>query len=175
MTIVHSDSGTLIAADHAADRPTRWQIWQVGTAHFIPLLDAILPWIVAVPLLYSALIHIANPYYFLNTVYQYRIGPAWLGYLVAAFLPFLQLFIGVALLGRLFGWIPKLFAACVFYLFAGIQIVSVLRGLDISCGCFGASDVSIGWGTILLPLCLGFLTTLHLYISSQAGRSGGDT
>lgn len=92
----------------------------------------------SVVLLASALLHLANPYEFLGAVYAYRLGPADLGTAAAALLPFAQLTAALQL------WLPRsrsagwLLASLLFILYSVAQASALWRGLDISCGCFGA-------------------------------------
>ena len=49
-------------------------------------------------LVWSGAAHLANPYYFLSTVYQYELTSAPVGALVASYLPFLELVLAACLL-----------------------------------------------------------------------------
>ena len=105
---------------------------------------------VAVMLLVSAFAHIENSYRFYDTVLSYKLVGSKLGLLIAGYLPFLQVTLGIALLfdhrGRRAAFVLStlLFAGFVFF-----QTSAWYRNLDISCGCFGGNDEStIGWRSI---------------------------
>jgi hypothetical protein len=104
---------------------------------------------VAVLLLRSSFAHLAQPYAFLDTVYSYRLVPAAAGPWVAAVVPFVQLLLAVCLLAR---WWPRTaygLALALFLVFSAAQAVTLYRGLDIACGCFGSSEgLKIGWQTL---------------------------
>lgn len=91
-------------------------------------------------LLRSAAAHAGNPYHFLSTVYSYQsVGPE-LGRAAAATLPAVQVTLALCLL---LGWWGRGAYLAAFALFAGFvaaQAAALHRGLDISCGCFGAAD-----------------------------------
>lgn len=87
--------------------------------------------------LWSAAAHLANPYYFLSTVYQYELTSAPVGAVVASVMPFLELTLAACLLS---GTCPQptwQLASLLLLFFVGVQTSALVRGLRISCGCFG--------------------------------------
>lgn len=93
----------------------------------------------------SALSHLGNPYFFLGTIYNYQLVPADVGPCLAEILPAVQLVLGVALLTGLHRRAAFLVSAYLLSGFVLVQSLSLWRGLDISCGCFGAaSSLKIG-------------------------------
>jgi hypothetical protein len=102
-------------------------------------VERVAGWLTSIVLGRSALAHLAQPYAFLDAIGGYRIVPADLEVVVAAALPALQLTLAVALaLGWWTGSAHGLAALC-FLAFAAAQTSAILRGLEISCGCFGAA------------------------------------
>jgi putative oxidoreductase len=100
--------------------------------------------------LVSANVHLSNPYGFLSHVYSYDVVSESLGIVVAAFLPSLQLVVGIALL-----FFPRLRPFCflaatvLLFAFTVFQLQAHLRGLNIACGCFSNnSEDPITWLTI---------------------------
>lgn len=86
---------------------------------------------------WSGASHLANPYYFLSTVYQFELTNAPLGAAIASFLPFLELVLAVCLLGNICPR-PAWFVTSLLLLsFVAVQSSALARGLRISCGCFG--------------------------------------
>ncbi len=117
-------------------------------------------------LLRSAAAHAGNGHHFLSTVYSYQIAGAEAGRLAAASLPAVQMALAVCLV---FGWFLRgayLAAAVLFAGFAAAQSSALGRGLDISCGCFGAGDslpvgpatLAVAGGCLLASLAGLFLT-----------------
>ena len=84
-----------------------------------------------------------HPYDFLGSVYNYElIGPG-LGVAVAMILPWLELFVGICLVGGIFvtGAFLTSIAMCAMF---SIALVSALwRGLEISCGCLDLANTTI--------------------------------
>ena len=87
--------------------------------------------------LWSAAAHLANPYYFLSTVYQYELTSAPVGAVIASVMPFLELMLAACLLSgacpQPTWWLSSLLLLC----FVGVQASALVRDLRISCGCFG--------------------------------------
>ncbi|MBC7077844.1 MAG: hypothetical protein H5T92_06015 [Synergistales bacterium] len=111
--------------------------------------------------------YLKNPYLFLGSVYAYGlVGPRF-GEVVAIILPYLQLVTAICLLGRiLFG--GALLTSCLLLsTFFAVQLSAFVRGLKISCGCFGpvhsyqVGASSLFWLTILLIVSIaGFASHL---------------
>ena len=113
----------------------------------------------AIVWLRSGAAHLANPYYFLFSIYQYQlVGPAT-GRVLAMTLPFIQLVIAVCLIGRVFVGGALLVSGILFGLFAAAQIWASVNELGISCGCFGTSSSPIGIASISTALILFLLAT----------------
>lgn len=107
--------------------------------------DDVSSWVIGVTLLLSGVPHFGNPYYFLGSVYAYDLVNPGLGQLVAMVLPVLQLVLAVCLVTRLMRDGAHLIVLLMLVGFAALQTTAKLRGLDISCGCFGSSEETIGW------------------------------
>jgi len=130
--------------------------------------------VLALLLLRSSFAHLGNPYYFLSTVYSYQLVGIRVGQWVSLVLPFLQLTTAIALLLR--WWITEAFvlAAIQFLTFSIIQAVTIYRGLDISCGCFGASNsLKVGWSTFAISTTALGVAMLGWWGTRSNRRRGG--
>lgn len=126
-----------------AERTT--QASSVTNTIIFPIADNAVSWALGLVLVFSAVPHIHNPYFFLASVYSYDLASVAVGQLVAMTLPFLQIILAICLVTRLFHTAAHVTTFGMFVGFAGVQISAKLRGLDISCGCFGPrfeSDIS---------------------------------
>lgn len=118
-------------------------------------------------LIRSSIFHVENGYAFLSAIYSYRLLPFSIGLLLAALLPSLQMALGIT-----FFFLPKAWhtaftsAAMLFLLYASAQTITYMRGLNITCGCFGPSaDNPIGfWSIGLAWLCFSFSTAGALLV-----------
>ncbi len=110
--------------------------------------------------LWSAAAHLANPYYFLSTVYQYELTSAPVGAVVASALPFLELLLAACLLGGACLQGTWLLSSLLLLLFVSVQVSALARDLRISCGCFGPESsqpinlMSVGLTSALAVLAI---------------------
>ncbi len=87
----------------------------------------------------SALLKIRQPYDFLSTVYSYELVGPKLGTVVAMVMPWLEMLVGICLLGGVFVSGALLTCAGMGAMFTFVLASALYRGLDISCGCFTSS------------------------------------
>jgi putative oxidoreductase len=115
--------------------------------------------LLGIVLVISAALHLNNPYRFLDSLLNYRIVWGALAEFLALALPNLQLIVGSALITGVFRKGAILLAAALFLAFEAAQASALIRGLEISCGCFGdnsglVSGRSLTLTTVLLAACL---------------------
>ncbi len=133
----------------------------------VNLGERLLALALALLLLRSAFAHLGNPYYFLSTVYSYQVTSIGVGKWFALVLPYLQLLMAICLLAR--WWVPAayLIITGMFLAFLVAQLLVLHKGLEISCGCFGASNsLRIGPATLTvaaLAVCCA-LSGLGLHV-----------
>jgi uncharacterized membrane protein YphA (DoxX/SURF4 family) len=97
----------------------------------------------------SSLPKIQLPLKFLSDVYGYELVGPRLGVLVAMTLSWLELLVGVCLVGGIFVAGALLTSATMGAMFAVVLASALIRGLDISCGCFGVNTGKINYLTLL--------------------------
>jgi rhodanese-related sulfurtransferase len=97
--------------------------------------------------IYASIDKIAHPAAFAKDVYNYQILPDALINLTALLLPWLELFLGVCLLTGI--WLPGAVLAVngLLLLFLAAFVFNLARGLDVNCGCFGASGLGPSMST----------------------------
>lgn len=128
-------------------------------------LDAVA---IACILLRTAFTHLANPYLFLRSVYDYDLLPRGAAEMAAAVLPFVHIAIAIGLIS---GKVPRnVFrcAALLFTVYSIVQITALSRGLPIDCGCFGREEAGSPVGASSIALAIGLL------FSSLAGMFCAD-
>lgn len=114
--------------------------------------------------LWSSLPKIRQPYDFLSSVYNYELVGPKLGVLVAMTLPWAELLVGICLVGGIFVSGALLVSIGMAAMFAFVLASALYRGLDISCGCFSASDAGvIGYSTLIRD-CVILLASIAAYI-----------
>jgi hypothetical protein len=117
---------------------------------------------------WSSLPKVFLPHHFLGDVYAYRLAGPVLGMMVATVLPWCELLTGICLLGGLF--VGGALLTCIGMAFMFLVAVSwaLYQGLDISCGCFGASaSIPIGTGTLVRIIAIlagsGFAYAMEVF------------
>lgn len=104
--------------------------------------------------LYAGVLKIANPTAFAGSIAAYQILPYFLNYLVAATLPWLEGICGLLLIA---GYRTR--AAAVILLLLNLAFIvalasTIVRGLDIDCGCFAEGEKTSAWMAILRDIAL---------------------
>lgn len=108
---------------------------------------------------YAAVSKILRPDEFYIAVMNYQILPKYLAYAVAYFLPALELVCAVAFLSKAVCKASAYIICLMLSAFIAAVLLSWVRGLNISCGCFGGEDSAGGYlgiivrDIVLLGLC----------------------
>ncbi|HTY35788.1 MAG TPA: MauE/DoxX family redox-associated membrane protein [Bacteroidota bacterium] len=116
----------------------------------------------------SSIEKIADPAAFTQSIANYSMLPSWAPPVIATVLPWLELLCGLSVL---FGTLlhgSSLLLSCMLAAFTLAVIAALLRGLDISCGCFTQDPAAgkIGWLKVLQNSTL-IVLTLFLYYSKS--------
>lgn len=132
---------------------------RVRTPSFRTLLAAFLRVLVSGIFLSAGILKLKDADGTLIAVYQYKLLSWEASGFVATFLPFLEITTGVAL------WIPRvrlgasLLSVCLTLVFMAALGSALARNLDVTCGCFGTTDlrttsgVRLAEDTVLLLTC----------------------
>jgi uncharacterized membrane protein YphA (DoxX/SURF4 family) len=129
--------------------------------------------IIAAIFIYAGALKALDPVQFAHDIDHYKILPWTIGVALAFYLPWLEIFCGVALIFRVFyrGALAILTALVVIFL--GATIAAKLRGLDITCGCFG--HASQNWSfPAHLALDLAILAALAALCYCSVARTRPD-
>jgi uncharacterized membrane protein YphA (DoxX/SURF4 family) len=114
--------------------------------------------------LWSSLAKIRQPYDFLSSVYNYELVGPKLGMLTAMVLPWLELLVGLCLVGGIFVSGALLASAGMAAMFTFAVASALYRSLEISCGCFAPSSTEIiGYSTLIRTLVI-LLLSIAAYI-----------
>jgi putative oxidoreductase len=123
--------------------------------------------------IYAGALKAWNPAAFATDVFHYRIVPWEVSAAVALYLPWLEIVCGLGLVFR--RAVPGSLAILsgLMLVFVGATAAAKLRGIDISCGCFGSSGHSTGFAEILLRDASILLALAFLYWE-DARRTASD-
>jgi hypothetical protein len=101
-------------------------------------------------LVWSSIGKIEASFGFLGNIYEYRlVGPLG-GLVIAIVLPWLEMVTALLLFADVMTDSAFIVVVLMGFIFLLAQITSVLRGMDIPCGCFGSGPVEhVGYWTII--------------------------
>lgn len=121
--------------------------------------------------LWSSLPKIRQPYSFLSTVYDYQLVGPKLGMLTAMTLPWLELLVSLCLIGGIFVSGALLASTAMAGMFTFVLSWALHRGLEIGCGCFGASTELISYSVLIRALGILLISiTAYLGVVFLKGR-----
>ncbi len=130
------------------------------------VLVRIVQLIVAIVLIVSGWSHLQNEMMFYADILQYRLCGSLVAWLASGFLPWLQICAGV---GFIIGVMPKgscLIGCLLFTIYSIAQVVIVMSGRNVNCGCFGvlhSEPISFTTvtGSVTLLCMSAFITYAH--------------
>ncbi|MGC2351950.1 MAG: MauE/DoxX family redox-associated membrane protein, partial [Candidatus Udaeobacter sp.] len=93
--------------------------------------------IVAGIFIYAGAIKVLDPVQFANDIDNYKILPWPVSVVLAFYLPWLEIFCGFALVVRLLYRGALSILTALILVFTLATVAAKVRGLDITCGCFG--------------------------------------
>ena len=115
----------------------------------------------------AAIDKIAFPDAFAANVIAYKLIPYSLVNLFALIIPWLELFCGIFLVGRVFPRSSSFLVSGLLTIFTIAMITALVRGLKIDCGCFSAEHNSpVSWMRVLEDIGL-LLFAVHIFVYSR--------
>ena len=120
--------------------------------------------VIGIIFLYAGAMKIADPAGFAQALYNYRLLPGWAINPLAITLPWVEGVAGASLLLGIRTLGGGVVASVLFAVFVAALGINLIRGLDISCGCFSAAS-PITWfhlagDLLLLGMCCLYLPAL---------------
>ncbi|MFO7447205.1 MAG: MauE/DoxX family redox-associated membrane protein [Ignavibacteriaceae bacterium] len=109
---------------------------------------------------FAAADKISDPSSFSKAIYNYKLFPDVLVNLFAVIIPWIEIVAGILLIFGIYARENAVIINSLLSMFIIIVIISIFRGLNIDCGCYGtASGSMVGWqkvGENVLLILLGF-------------------
>jgi len=106
---------------------------------------------------YAGIVKVLDPLDFAQDIRNYRLVGQALSFLAAVVLPWLEILAGVALAAGVWTRASALIISGLLVFFILLTLVTIARGLDVECGCFGALSRKSGFGVILEDLGMLFM------------------
>jgi len=117
-------------------------------------------------LIYASLYKILEPALFAKTIWYYHLVPGSLINIEAIVLPWLELIVGLALIAGFWYRGAIFWTNFLILLFIVVLASTIVRGIDIDCGCFKTSSSATGpaWQSLWFNVGM-LLFTLQLWFS----------
>lgn len=93
-------------------------------------------WILGIVFIYASVYKIEMPLQFAKSIYNYQLIPDFAINAMAIFLPWIELFAGIGLIAGFFTPGSIRIIGGLLLIFMAAIIITLLRGIDIDCGCF---------------------------------------
>ena len=106
----------------------------------------------------AGIIKITNPLGFAQDISNYQILPQSMSFFLALFLPWIEVICGVFIFTGLFLRSSSLFLSGLLGGFLILIIVTLIRGIDVECGCFGILSRHVDYKLLLTDAALLFFS-----------------
>jgi uncharacterized membrane protein YphA (DoxX/SURF4 family) len=141
------------------------RIYSIATS---PMFSVVFRLVLGAIFLYAGVEKACDTLGFAQAIDNYQILPDNLSLLLATTLPWIEIAVAISLILGIYARLGSLVATLLLGVFSCALVISLIRGLDISCGCFGNSPASlkINWSFLFRDLAL-FAMGLHIYYFDQ--------
>jgi uncharacterized membrane protein YphA (DoxX/SURF4 family) len=106
---------------------------------------------------YAGAVKVLEPLDFAQNILNYRLVGQSLAFITALVLPWLEILAGAFLVAGVWKRGAALVVSGLLVFFIALTAVTMIRGLDVDCGCFGAIDRKAGLSVILEDLAMLYL------------------
>lgn len=136
---------------------------QKFSSPIVPIIALIFRLALGIIFLYAGIEKIIVPQEFATAIYNYRLLPDWSINVLAVILPWLEVFLAAGLISGIYVRGASLLSALLFLVFAVALTISLGRGLDINCGCFGETSGNINWFYLIRDTTLLGMSVFTLF------------
>jgi len=119
--------------------------------------------LVGIVFLWAGLLKLQYPLEFLDAVYQYRVLGPTSGFILTIILPATEVLIGMSLILNIWSGGGFIISSLLAFTFICVQLMVIVRGDSVDCGCFGnslGSDSTIGWWTLGRTVLLAVIAVI---------------
>jgi uncharacterized membrane protein YphA (DoxX/SURF4 family) len=102
--------------------------------------------------IYAGVVKVVDPLGFAQDIRNYRLVGQSLAFVAAVVLPWLEILAGAFLVAGIWKRGAALVISGLLVFFIVLTLVTLARGLDVECGCFGSLSRKSGWGVVLEDL-----------------------
>jgi len=120
--------------------------------------------------IYAGAVKVLDPLGFAQNIRNYDLVGQSLSFIAAVVLPWLEILAGLALAAGVWKRASALIISGLLVFFIVLTLVTIARGLDVDCGCFGALSRKSGFGVILEDLGMLFMGLCLLFAPEKRNR-----
>jgi len=120
--------------------------------------------------IWAGLLKILDPLKFSQNIANYHVFSRDLSFLIALVLPWLEVLCGILVILGIFRPASSLLLSGLLGVFLILITVTIFRGLDVDCGCFGSMGRHVDYRLLLTDIVLLYLT-LNIFVSSLRSHS----
>jgi putative oxidoreductase len=114
--------------------------------------------------IWAGVVKILDPLDFAQSIANYRAFPRFIVFFLALILPWIEVFCGLFVISGLFKRSGALVLSVMTGCFLILITVTIFRGIDIDCGCFGPLSSRVNYKLILEDLLLLFFS-INIFLS----------
>jgi uncharacterized membrane protein YphA (DoxX/SURF4 family) len=118
---------------------------------------------------YAGVVKVLDPLDFAQSIRNYDLVGQLLSFVAAVVLPWLEILAGLALAAGVWKRASALIISGLLVFFIVLTLVTIVRGLDVDCGCFGAISRKAGFGVILEDLGMLYMGLCVLFGPRKSG------
>jgi uncharacterized membrane protein YphA (DoxX/SURF4 family) len=120
--------------------------------------------------IWAGILKILEPLEFAQNIANYRVVSRDISFFLALVLPWLEVLCGILVILGIFRSASSLLLSGMLGVFLVLITVTILRGLDVDCGCFGSIGRHVDHWLLLTDIVLLYMT-LNIFISSLRSRA----
>jgi len=103
---------------------------------------------------YAGIVKALEPLDFAQNIRNYQLVGQSLSFVAALVLPWLEILAGAFLVAGIWKRGAALVVSALLVFFIFLTVLTMVRGLDVECGCFGPAARKAGWSVILEDLAM---------------------
>lgn len=123
--------------------------------------------IVGAVFIWAGLLKVLDVLGFAQSIANYRIFPLWMSFFLALVLPWIEIICGAFLVFGLFRRSSALLLSGLLAAFLALVIITIARGLDVDCGCFGSFSRKVDY-KLLITDCILLFFSLNVFFSARS-------
>jgi len=108
--------------------------------------------------IWAGLLKILDPLAFVQSISDYRVFPREISFFAGLVLPWIEVICGVLVIAGIWQRASALILSGHLCAFLALIIVTMIRGIEIDCGCFGSLSQSVDYKLIVPDVILLFFS-----------------